>query len=289
MCEAGHEGIIAKLADRPYRRERTKTWLKIKCLQRQEFVIGGWRPSDKKRGFASLLLGTWEDGKLIYRGRVGTGFNAGQRRSIQAALDKRARDTSPSRTCRATSRAAPSGSTPELVGEIAYTEITPDGILRHPSFIGLREDKPAKAVKLEVAKPDTATGKAAKPGKTKRQAAQSQRRMELTDEMGIAAAERWASSSPVPTAWSIPTTASPRPSSSPITPPSPNACCTYVANRPLSLVRAPAGVKGQHVLPEARHRRLPRRIKKVTITETDGDTRTISTSTMSPASSAACR
>src|SRR5690606_14779493 len=84
MCDAHQEGVIAKLIDSPYRHERTKTWLKIKCIQRQEFVIGGWRPSDRKPGFASLLLGTWEAGKLIYRGRVGTGYNA-----VNAAEDRK--------------------------------------------------------------------------------------------------------------------------------------------------------------------------------------------------------
>src|SRR3954469_13101103 len=77
MCRAGGEGIIAKRADAPYRGARTKNWLKIKCTHRQEFVIVGWSESDKKgRGFRALLLGVNEDGKLLYAGKVGTGFSA---------------------------------------------------------------------------------------------------------------------------------------------------------------------------------------------------------------------
>ena len=70
MCEGGHEGVIAKRADSRYIGDRTASWLKIKCTKRQEFVVGGYRPSDTGRGMASLILGTYENGELIYRGRV---------------------------------------------------------------------------------------------------------------------------------------------------------------------------------------------------------------------------
>jgi bifunctional non-homologous end joining protein LigD len=182
MCDAGQEGVIAKQADAPYRHERTKTWLKIKCLHRQEFVIGGWRPSDKKRGFASLLLGTWENDKLIYRGRVGTGYTVESAGQIQAALDRRARKTSPFETVPRDIVRRANWVDPELVGEIAFTEFTPDGVLRHPSFIGLREDKPAREVKLETKTPAPKATKAGRRAKLKP--------MKLTDEMGIATAER---------------------------------------------------------------------------------------------------
>src|SRR5206468_11400925 len=76
MCEQGGEGIVSKKADAPYRGTRTRNWLKIKCIQRQEFVIVGWSESDKRRGFRSLLLAVQEKGKLTYAGKVGTGFNA---------------------------------------------------------------------------------------------------------------------------------------------------------------------------------------------------------------------
>ena len=95
ICAAGHEGIVSKKATAPYRGARTKTWLKIKCQRRQELVIGGWTPSDKRHGFKSLLLGTWEDGKLIYRGRVGTGFDEKDLEELSARSAKLARKTSP--------------------------------------------------------------------------------------------------------------------------------------------------------------------------------------------------
>ncbi|HTO27498.1 MAG TPA: DNA ligase D, partial [Devosia sp.] len=149
VCREGHEGIIAKQANAPYRGERTRSWLKIKAGKRQEFVIAGWSPSSKKKTFASLLLGTWEDGKLVYRGRVGTGFNMELAQQLQQQLDSRARKTNPfANAPKAIARAA-HWVAPELVAEIGYTEFTPDGILRHPSFLALREDKPAGDIKLE--------------------------------------------------------------------------------------------------------------------------------------------
>ena len=149
IAAEGHEGIIAKLANAPYRGDRTKSWLKIKAAKRQEFVIAGWSPSTKKRTFASLLIGTLEDGKLIYRGRVGTGFTADSAAAMQEKLDVRARKTNPfAEVPRIIARNA-HWVAPELVAEIGYAEFTPDGVLRHPSFLGLREDKPAGDVALE--------------------------------------------------------------------------------------------------------------------------------------------
>ena len=153
VCREGHEGIIAKQAHAPYRGERTRSWLKIKCGKRQEFVIAGWSPSTRKKTFASLLVGTWEDSKLVYRGRVGTGFSVDDAQALQKRLDGLARKTNPFvNVPRAIARSA-HWVTPELVAEIGYTEFTPDGIMRHPSFLALREDKPAGDVALD--KPDT--------------------------------------------------------------------------------------------------------------------------------------
>ena len=150
ICREGHEGIIAKNADAPYRSVRTRDWLKIKCGKRQEFVIAGWSPSTKRNHFASLLLGTWEEGKLVYRGRVGTGFNQRSADEMQARLDKLSRKNSPfAEVPRPVSRNAKWVS-PELVAEIGFAEFTPDGVLRHPSFLALREDKPSREVIREA-------------------------------------------------------------------------------------------------------------------------------------------
>jgi bifunctional non-homologous end joining protein LigD len=166
ICREGHEGIIAKEANSPYRSTRTRSWLKVKCSKRQEFVIGGWRPSEKKRGFASLLLGTWDNGKLIYRGRVGTGFTMDSAMELQQKLDARARKTSPFDSVPKPIARLARWVAPELVAEIGYAEFTPDGILRHPSFLALRDDKPAGEVAMEQRNPsrDTAPGLSAKAG-----------------------------------------------------------------------------------------------------------------------------
>ncbi len=156
MCAEGLEGVVSKLADAPYRGDRTRAWVKAKCTRRQEFVIVGWTESDKKRGFKSLLLGVHEDGTLRYAGKVGTGFSHGLMDELRERMDGLARKTPTVDVPKNLGRAAVRGARwirPELVAEIAYTEVTPDGVLRHPSFLGLRGDKSAKEVVVERAVP----------------------------------------------------------------------------------------------------------------------------------------
>jgi len=154
LCAKDFEGIISKRADSRYLiGKRGPAWLKIKCGHRQEFVIGGWSRSDKGRGFASLLLGYMKDGALIYAGRVGTGFDTAE---IARLTERMAAMTLPEAPFAEVPREAKRGATwvrPELVCEVAYTEFTPDNHLRHPSYLGLREDKAAADVVLEVALP----------------------------------------------------------------------------------------------------------------------------------------
>ena len=161
MCEGGHEGVIAKRADSRYVGDRTASWLKIKCTKRQEFVVGGYRPSDTGRGMASLILGTYEKGKLIYRGRVGTGFTQAMRDTILAQLEKRRLDKPAFASVPRDIARRARWVKPELVAEVSYAEVTPDGSLRHPSFKGMREDKRADQVVMELpksaVKADTAT------------------------------------------------------------------------------------------------------------------------------------
>lgn len=149
MCAGGHEGVIAKRMDGRYVGDRTSNWLKIKCIKRQEFVIGGWRPSDTGKGMASLILGTYEAGKFVYRGRVGTGFSDAMRSNILKQLEMR-RVSKPAFAAvpRDIARKA-KWVRPELVAEVAYAEITTDGSVRHASFQGMRADKKASEVKLE--------------------------------------------------------------------------------------------------------------------------------------------
>jgi bifunctional non-homologous end joining protein LigD len=150
ICAEGGEGIISKKASASYRGERTRNWLKVKCIQRQEFVIVGWQASDKRRGFRSLHLATRDGRKLIYAGKVGTGFNG---KSIEELSD-RMKPLAVDDPAVEIPRAARRGShwiEPKLVAEVAFTEFTSDGVLRHPSFIALREDKPANEVVREEA------------------------------------------------------------------------------------------------------------------------------------------
>jgi len=157
LCAEGLEGVVSKRADSRYPGGRSRDWLKAKCLRRQEFVIVGWLPSDKaRRGFKSLLLGVNRDGKLTYVGKVGTGFTAARMDELRRLLDARARRTATVEAPRAMVRGA-KWVRPDLVAEIAFTETTPDGLLRHPSFIGLREDKPADQVVEERPAPTPAS------------------------------------------------------------------------------------------------------------------------------------
>jgi bifunctional non-homologous end joining protein LigD len=150
-CKHGIEGIVSKLADSPYESTRSRNWLKVKCLRRQEFVIAGYTLSDKGIPFSSLVLGVYEKGKLIYAGRAGTGFSNQMRVDLKKTLDKLARKTRPFAEIPndpGLRRAV--WAEPALVGEVAFTEWTDEGIIRHPSFQGLREDKkPTDVVREE--------------------------------------------------------------------------------------------------------------------------------------------
>jgi bifunctional non-homologous end joining protein LigD len=149
MCREGFEGIVSKRADAAYLGKRTQSWLKIKCIQRQEFVIVGWTPSTARgRGFRSLLLGLNEGGKLRYAGKVGTGFNAQLIDELSAKLEKLQTDKPTVEAPRTAVRGA-HWVKPELVAEIAFAEFTADNVVRHGSFVGLREDKKPAEVRPE--------------------------------------------------------------------------------------------------------------------------------------------
>lgn len=153
LCGAGQEGIVSKRADAPYRGARTKNWLKIKCTRRQEFVIVGWLASTTaRRALRSLLLGVRDGDGLRYAGKVGTGFDAEAEEMLLTKLGRLARKTAPVDAPRAAVRGA-KWVTPSLVAEIAFAEFTADGVVRHASFLGLRDDKPASDVTLERAEP----------------------------------------------------------------------------------------------------------------------------------------
>lgn len=150
-CRRHLEGIVSKRGDSPYENTRSGAWRKTKCLKRQEFVIGGYtEPEGSRQKFGSLLLGYFEGDELRYCGKVGTGFTIQSLADISRALKARVRDSSPFvNVPRAIHREVAGWVEPELVAEVEFTEWTSDGRLRHPSFKGLRSDKPARKIVRE--------------------------------------------------------------------------------------------------------------------------------------------
>ncbi|GAB4141447.1 MAG: non-homologous end-joining DNA ligase [Sphingomonadales bacterium] len=147
-CAKGWEGIIAKKADSRYRHKRSHDWLKFKCSKGQELVIAGYTPPQGTRlGFGALLLGYYDGDRLQYAGKVGTGFDDAQLKSLHEKLRKLRRETCPFDETVADKDAT--WVTPKLVAEIGFTEWTRAGKLRHPRFLGLRRDKPAGDVTRE--------------------------------------------------------------------------------------------------------------------------------------------
>jgi len=149
-CRSGWEGLIAKRAGSPYVPRRSPDWLKFKCVAEQEFVIGGWTdPEGSRTGFGALLVGYYEDGALVYAGKVGTGFDESTLRSLATRLRRLRRSRSP--FARGNPRAAGAHWVePRLVAEVGFTEWTRTGKLRHPRFLGLRLDKAARDVVRET-------------------------------------------------------------------------------------------------------------------------------------------
>ncbi|WP_348766381.1 non-homologous end-joining DNA ligase [uncultured Salinisphaera sp.] len=145
----GWEGILAKQADSPYRCGRSRRWLKLKCSRGQELVIGGFtEPQGSRSGLGALLVGYYDNGDLHYAGRVGTGFDEDELARLRRSLEAIERKTSPFIDPGA-QQAGVHWVTPERVAEFAFTEWTDDGRLRHPSYLGERDDKDAREVVRE--------------------------------------------------------------------------------------------------------------------------------------------
>lgn len=153
-CKRGLEGIVSKRRDQPYRPGRGTTWLKTKCLLCQELVIGGFTDPERSRvGFGALLVGYYDGDRLAYAGKVGTGYSNATLVKLHAQLAGLERAASPfsPEPPRAWTGASRHWVAPELVAEVAFTEWTNDGRLRHPSFQGLRRDKSPRDVVREAA------------------------------------------------------------------------------------------------------------------------------------------
>jgi len=156
-CELGMEGIIGKEADSKYSGRRNGDWIKVKCEQRQKFVIGGFSLSAKKtRGVSSLLLGVYEDNELVYVGRAGTGFSESDMKDLENRFNDLKRAEPPFKFApRPKANETITWLEPELVAEIKFTEWTKDNLLRQASFKGLRIDKEPGDIKKEKAKEES--------------------------------------------------------------------------------------------------------------------------------------
>ncbi len=227
-CQMKLEGLIGKRAGSTYVSKRSNSWVKIKCKNRQEFIIVGFTdPKGTRAGFGALLLGLHNDeGELHYAGKVGTGFNQATLKSLHAKLKPLKIDQSP------LAKAPPAADVrgahwlkPELMCEVAFAEMTRQGVIRHSVFHGLRSDKPAQAITHErPAKAPKATSKA--PDKTASSAGGKIKisNPERVIDKSIGAtkmelARFYAEVAP----WALP----------------------HLRQRPLALVRAPEGIEGE--------------------------------------------
>jgi bifunctional non-homologous end joining protein LigD len=148
-CRDGWEGLIAKRADAAYEGGRTRNWLKFKCVNSQEFVIGGYTdPKGARQWLGAILVGYYDsERRLCYAGKVGTGFTAGTLRALHSSLSRLERDAPPFQRGKPP-RPGAHWTEPRLVAEIGFAEWTSDGLLRQPRFEGLRDDKdPAEVIK----------------------------------------------------------------------------------------------------------------------------------------------
>ncbi len=258
VCAAGREGLISKLAKAPYRGGRHASWLKLKCGQRQEFVIGGYSPSTSRgRPFASLLMGTYEAGSLVYRGRVGTGFDARAFETLLPLLQQRSRKTSPFAEVPADVRGA-HWVRPDLVAEIKFAEITAAGHIRHGVFQALRRDKPAKDVSLDAVEPVSPPEQNDSPPVKSEKGKRGVRIGNVT----ITNPERKVFDTPVVSKRQVAqhyADVAPR-------------MMPFVRKRPVSLLRCPDGIAGQCFFQKHRGSGMPAAIGTVAVSKSEEDT-----------------
>ncbi len=249
----GLEGTIAKRAQSTYRSGRGRDWLKIKCSQRQEFLVVGYtEPAGSRSHLGALLLATRDGGRLRYAGRVGTGFSDASLAELHGKLTPLAVEAAPVEN-------PPKGADargvhwvePKLVAEVSYTEMTADGSLRHPTFQGLRDDKPAREVRLEAATELPAAARAVetptRPANAKPSYAITNPEKVLYPESGITKRELLDYYALVA-----------------------DRMLPHVANRPLSLVRAPNGIGKQTFFQKHPGKGTPAGLRSIDIREREG-------------------
>jgi bifunctional non-homologous end joining protein LigD len=260
-CELEVEGSVCKRASATYSSGRNKNWLKVKCRARQEFVIGGYtKPGGSRSHLGALVIGVMADGKLEYAGRVGTGYTEKSLRELHQKLKPLERDTPAfANPPRGADARDVHWVEPELVAEVEFAERTSDGLVRHASFLGLREDKPAGQVRDEqpVAAPNTKPAKRSSKAKAAAAApaiAPELRAVRMTHpervlfpEIGVTKAELALYYARVA-----------------------ERMLPHVAHRPLMLVRCPEGVGSQCFHQKHPTQGMSAQIKRVKIRESSG-------------------
>lgn len=247
-CAAHLEGVVSKQADAPYRSGRGRDWLKTKCIKSQEFVIGGFSRSDVRgKPFASLLLGTFDGNTFNYAGKVGTGFNTRDLKELAKRFNPLVRKTSPFESVPSAERKGAVWLMPTLVCAINFTEWTRDGRLRHPSFQGLREDKPAR----EVTREGSNNSEAAMAAKTKTASTRDVRFGDVTLTSPDRVLYPGIQFTKLDLARYYEGIA--------------QAMLPYVAGRPISLVRCPEGIDGERFFQRHAMKGMSAAIKQIPI------------------------
>jgi bifunctional non-homologous end joining protein LigD len=254
------EGIISKQADAPYTSGRGRSWLKIKRIARQEFVIGGFtRSAVSPRAIGALLMGEYTGRKLTYVGKVGTGYTTETARDLFAQLSRIKRDTTPFQAVPSEVRKTAVWVAPKLVAEVEFSAWTSDHILRHAAFLGLREDKPATDIRPEKILPVKKIVKQIAPAKSGEATAQS-----APDVLGVAIshperviyADEDISKYQVARYYADVA----------------HIMLPYVTDRPLALVRCPDGVGPACFFQKHAGAGLPPAIREETVSRKKGDT-----------------
>jgi bifunctional non-homologous end joining protein LigD len=260
-CRFALEGTVSKQVDSPYESRRAPTWVKVKCIKRQEFVIGGYTdPSGSRPYFGALLLGYYKDGELVYCGKAGTGFDNESLMRISKQLQALEQDDPPFRDLPEDSPArGVHWIRPELVAEIEFANWTGDGMLRQPSFQGLRQDKAPESVGREEEQETPGNNQEVEKEKTSMasdQAGESRiAGVRLTHPDRVLYPEQDVSKRELAEyyaqieGWILP----------------------YVTDRPISLVRCPRGQEGQCFYQKHYDESFPDAVRGIEIEEADGE------------------
>lgn len=260
-CRLGLEGIICKKANSRYRHGRSREWLKVKCTAHEELLVCGYtEPGGARSGFGALLLGAWQNGKLVYTGKVGTGFSERALNQLLKRLRELETDQSP--------LAVPPDEKglhwvrPELVAEVEFTEWTRDGVLRHPSFRGLREDRDPDEIQLPAAAPSRQLKQPTAPKQPRRIVGRGKNSRDTAEVAGVTLSNAGRILYPEQGITKL--------ALAQFYEEIQNWILPQLAFRPLSLVRCPEGYTGECFFQKHPRKTMAKTIPRVLIDEKDG-------------------